>query len=131
LRYDARVLSAARSWMTLTVVLGVIAAWPPDRDKSLAAKFVNWAVDPTGALPVLPPQLGYGISDDPAAVEEHDAQVRRYDELFNQGGWTRRRLELKVANDPLNRSTTRQLLLAAGAVALFLIWRSERTTARS
>jgi hypothetical protein len=116
-------LSGARWWIVLAIVLIVIVAWPPDRDKSLAAKFVNWIVDPRGVLPVLPPQLGYGIGDDPRAVEEHDAQVRAYDELFNRGGWTRTRLELKVAGDPMNRSTERQLLLAVGAVAVFLVWR--------
>lgn len=104
----------------------MIGAWPPDNDKSLAAKFVNWAVDPGGELPVLPPQLGYGVGDDPQAVEERDAQVRRYDELYSQGGWTRRRLELKVAGDPLNRSTERQLLLAIAAVAVFAVLRFGR-----
>src|SRR6478736_2941660 len=91
-------------WVLLAVVLCVIAAWPPDQDKSLAAKFVNWAVDPRDQLPTLPPQLGYGMGDDPQAVEERDARVRRYDELFHQGRWTRRRLELKVASDPFNPS---------------------------
>ena len=56
------------------MVLFVILAWPPDGDKSLLAKCVNWAVDPAGELPVLPPQLGYGLGDDPQAVEERDAQ---------------------------------------------------------
>lgn len=119
--------SSAGWWGLLAIVLLVIAAWPPDNDKSLAAKFVNWAVDPGGQLPVLPPQLGMGMGDDPQAVEERDAVVRRYDQLFNQGGFTRRRLELKVATDPLNRSTTRQLLLAFAAIAAFVVWRRGAT----
>ena len=110
-------------WILLGVVLLVIAAWPPDKDRSLAAKFVNWAVDPRDQLPTLPPQLGYGMGDDPQAVEERDARVRRYDELFHHGGWTRRRLELKVAGDPFNPSTARQLLLIVAAVAAFFVWR--------
>jgi hypothetical protein len=105
------------------VALLVIGVWPPDNDKSLAVKLVNWMVDPLGALPVLPTQLGYGMGDDPQAVEERDAEVRRYDDLYNRGGWTRRRLELKVAADPLNPSTERQLLLAMAAVVLFGVWR--------
>jgi hypothetical protein len=109
--------------MLLLVALFVIGCWPPDADKSLAAKLVNWAVDPRGSLPVLPPQLGYGIGDDPQAVEARDAQVRMYDRLYAQGGWMRTRLELKVAGDPFNPSTERQLLLAFGAVAAFLTWR--------
>ena len=110
-----------RWWAVLAVALFVIAAWPPDEDKSLLAKFVNWAVDPAGDLPVLPPQLGFGLGDDPQAVEERDAQVRRYDELYNRGGWTRMRLELKVARDPLPRGTERQLLLAIAAAAVFAV----------
>jgi hypothetical protein len=109
--------------MVLAVVLFVIGTWPPENDKSLAMKFVNWAADPGGQLPVLPPQLGYGLGDDPQAVEERDAQVRRYDELYSQGGWTRTRLELKVADDPLNPATERQLLLAVAAIAVFSVWR--------
>jgi hypothetical protein len=110
----------------LAVVLFVIAAWPPDEDKSLLAKLVNRAVDPAGDLPVLPPQLGFGLGDDPQAVEERDAQVRRYDALYNQGGWTRARLKLKVAGDPLPRGTERQLLLAVAAVGLFAVFRLTR-----
>jgi hypothetical protein len=111
-------------WLVLVIVLGVIAAWPPDNDKSLAMKFVNWTVDPWRQLPILPPQLGFGVGDDPVEVEERDAEVRRYDDFYNRGGWTRTRLELKVANDPLNRSTTRQVLLAVAAIALFAVWRA-------
>jgi len=113
--------------MLLAIVLAVIAAWPPDNDKSLAAKFVNWAVDPGGTLPTLPAQLGMGMGDDPQAVEERDAVVRHYDQLYRQGGWTRRRLVLKVAGDPLKASTERQLLLAAGAIAAFVVWRTSAT----
>ena len=108
-----------RWWPLFGVILFVILAWPPEGDRSLMAKFVNWAVDPAGELPVLPPQLGYGLGDHPVAVEERDAQVRRYDDLYNQGGWTRRRLELKVAGDPLPRGTERQLLLVIAAAAVF------------
>jgi hypothetical protein len=111
-------------WVVLAIALFVIAAWPPDSGRSLALQLVNWAVDPRGALPVLPPQLGYGVGDDPRAVEERDAEVRRYDDFYNQGGWTRTRLQLKVADDPLNPATERQLLLAAAAIAVFLVSRS-------
>jgi hypothetical protein len=115
--------ASARRWLLLAIALFVIGAWPPDNDKSLAMKFVNWAADPRGALPVLPPQLGYGVGDDPQAVEERDAQVRRYDELYDRGGLTRARLKLKVAGDPLAPATERQLLLAVAAVAVFAVWR--------
>lgn len=93
-------------------------------------KFVNWVVDPLGHLPILPPQLGLGVGDDPAAVEAHDEQVRRYDALNAKGGWLRWRLQLKAAADPVPAGTARQLLLAAGAVGAYLVWRAA-ATARS
>jgi hypothetical protein len=114
----------AQWWCLALVSLTIVLAWPPRDDRSLATKFVNWAVDPLGTLPILPPQLGLGTGDDVEAVNERDAIVRRYDELYLQGGWTRRRLLLKVADDPLRPSTTRQLLTALGVLTVFLVWRS-------
>ena len=123
--YDFPVWQPSRVgwWILLVVVLGIVFAWPPDNDRSLLMKTVNWAVDPSDRLPRLPAQLGFGLGDDPAEVEAHDAEVREYDRLYNAGGWTRRRLELKVAKDPLNPSTERQLLIAVGIVTAFLVWR--------
>jgi hypothetical protein len=114
-------------WMLLVVALLLVALWPPPEDRSLALKFVNWVVDPADHLPTLPGPLSFGQSDDFAAVEAHDLQVRMYDELYAKGGWTRRRLELKVAGDPFNPSTERQLLVAAGVLTAFLVWRSDRS----
>ena len=65
-----------------------------------------------------------GLGDDPDAVAAHDEQTQHYDALYLKGGWTRRRLELKVAGDPINPSTERQLLIAVGVVTAFLVWRS-------
>ncbi len=115
-------------WVLLAIAILIVVLWPPDRDRSLAVKLVNWAVDPRGELPVLPPQLGLGVGDDVQAVEARDALVRQYDELYNRGGLMRKRLELKVAEDPFNRSTERQLLLALGVAVAFLVWRFGRTT---
>lgn len=103
----------------------LIAAWPPDRDRSLLLKLTNWAVDPGNRLPVLPAQLGYGMGDDLQAVEEHDAQVRLYDHMYAEGGLTRARLQLKVARDPFNPSTERQVLLLIGVVVGFLTIRKD------
>ncbi len=110
-------------WLLLIVALLIVAIWPPSDDRSLAVKFVNWAVDPRDSLPTLPGPLAIGRGDDPAAVEAHDLQTRMYDELYERGGWTRRRLELKVARDPFNPSTERQLLIALGVVTAFVVWR--------
>jgi hypothetical protein len=104
----------------------MVAAWPPAEGRSLAMKVVNWAVDPTNALPVLPPQLGFGLSHDVQAVEAHDEQVRQYDEAYDRDAVTRRRLELKVATDPLDPATMRQLLLLIGIVVAFLTVRDRR-----
>jgi hypothetical protein len=111
-------------WRILAVVtLLIVFAWPPQDDRSLAVKIVNWAVDPFGTLPVLPDPLALGHGDDPDAVAEHDVQVQRYDEMYLKGGWTRKRLELKVARDPFNPSTERQLLALIAVVTVLAVWR--------
>jgi hypothetical protein len=115
--------SNSQWWILFAMAVLVVAAWPPQDDRSLVTKFVNWAVDPTQRLPILPPQLPLGMGDDPDAVNAHDLQVRQYDELYAQGGWTRRRLELKVADDPFDPTTTRQLLIAIAAVVGLIVWR--------
>jgi hypothetical protein len=110
-------------WILVVVALLIVFVWPPSEDKSLALKFVNWVVDPRDELPVLPAQLALGLGDDPDAVSQHDAEVQRYDALYLKGGWTRKRLELKVAEDPFNPSTERQVLTLVGVVTAFLAWR--------
>lgn len=111
-------------WMLVVVSLLIVVLWPPREDKSLAAKFVNWVVDPWGELPMLPPQLGLGQGDDPDAVDARDREVQQYDALYLRGGWTRRRLELKAAGDPFNPATERQILTAAGVLAALVAWKA-------
>ena len=113
----------AQWWCLVIVSLLVVSVWPPRGETSLAVKVVNWAVDPFDELPVLPAQLGLGLGDDFEAVNARDAVVRRYDELNMRGGWTRRRLRLKVATDPLNPATERQVLTGIGVLTAFLVWR--------
>jgi hypothetical protein len=115
--------SNAQWWALVLIALVIVAVWPPAGDKSLALKFVNWIVDPRNELPVLPGPLALGLGDDPAAVETHDSQVRQYDALYLKGGWTRKRLELKVADDPFDPATTRQVLTALGVLTAFVMWR--------
>jgi len=119
-------ISGARGWVLFLAALCLVFAWPPERGRSLLVKTVNWAVDPMDSLPVLPPQLGFGLSDDVRAVEERDATVRAYDEMYNRDEMTRRRMDLKVATDPFNTSTERQWLLVAGVVVAFLTLRRSR-----
>jgi hypothetical protein len=113
----------AQWWALLVVALLLVAVWPSDADRSLAVKFVNWAVDPGNRLPVLPGPFAPGQGDDLETVNAHDLQTRMYDELYNKGGWTRLRLELKVANDPFDPGTERQVLTGLGVLAAFLFWR--------
>jgi hypothetical protein len=114
----------AQWWILAVVTLLIVFAWPAEGDRSLAMKIVNWAVDPAGTLPVLPDPLALGHGDDPDAVAEHDMQVQRYDEMYLKGGWTRTRLELKVARDPFDPSTERQLLALLAAVTVLAVWRA-------
>jgi hypothetical protein len=116
----------AQWWVLLIAALLLVALWPPTEGRSLAMTFVNWAVDPGDTLPTLPGPLAFGQSDDPTIVNAHDLQTRMYDELYDKGGWTRLRLELKVADDPFNRSTERQLLVAIGVLTAFVVWRFGR-----
>ena len=112
-----------QSWLLVIVALLIVSVWPPSDDKSLAVKLVNWAVDPGGELPILPDQLALGRGDDPDAVNVRDLQVQQYDALYLKGGWTRKRLELKVARDPFSPSTERQLLIGLAVVTVLLTWR--------
>jgi len=111
------------AWVLFATALLLVAAWPPDEGRSLLVKGVNWVVDPADVLPVLPPQLGFGLSDDPQAVEVRDELVRRYDQAYRSDSLTRQRLLLKVAEDPFDRTTERQLLLVLGVVVAFVVWR--------
>src|SRR5580765_4451456 len=101
----------------------IVAAWPPQDGKSLTVKFVNWAVDPRNELPVLPGQLALGLGDDPDLVYENDLLTQQYDAMWEKGGWARRRLELKVASDPFDPATERQVLTGFGVLTALLVWR--------
>jgi hypothetical protein len=116
----------AARWLLFLTALFIVAAWPPQTGRSLLVKGVNWAADPSGTLPALPPQLGFGLGDDVRAVEERDALVRRYDDALAQGEWMRTRLKLKEAHDPFDPVTTRQLLLVVGVVVAFIAVRPSR-----
>jgi hypothetical protein len=49
--------------------------------------------------------------------------AQQYDALYLKGGWTRRRLDLKVAGDPFNPATERQVLTGIGVLTALLAWR--------
>ncbi len=114
-------------WFLITLALLIVFVWPPSGDRSLASKAVNWAVDPRGELPIRPRPLAIEFSDDPDLITEHAVQLWDYDSLYAKGGWTRKRLELKVASDPFNPATERQLLTGIAIVVAFLAWRRSGT----
>ena len=115
--------SNRRWWLLVTIALLVVFVWPPNGDRSLAIKAVNWAVDPGGRLPVRPGPLALEEGDNPDVVAAHDLQLQEYDALYAKGGWTRTRLELKVARDPFNAATERQVLTGIGVLVGFLALR--------
>jgi hypothetical protein len=112
-------------WIIWPVALLLVVLWPSDEDRSLAMKAVNYLVDPAGSLPILPGPLAMGVDDDADAVAAHDAVTMEYDRLSETSSWMRTRLELKVAGDPFNPSTERQLLVGFGVIAALLVWRLE------
>ena len=113
----------AQWWILLVAALLLVAMWPSAEDGSLAAKFVNWAVDHGDSLPTLPGPFAPGQGDDLETVNAHDLQTRMYDELYDKGRWTRLRLQLKVAGDPFDPGTERQVLTGIGVMTAFLVWR--------
>src|SRR5476649_794464 len=88
-----------------TVALLVTLAWPPDKGRSLAAKAVNWAVDPAGSLPPLPPPLPMALDDDGDAVTAHDALENEYYRRRDSSTAARWRMTLKEAGDPFDAVT--------------------------
>ena len=111
-------------WVLLVLVLSIVSVWPPSEDHSLVVKFINWAADPLDRLPPTPGPIPFGHGDDVEAVNAHDALTYEYDTLYQKGGWTRTRLELKDWRDPFSPATERQLLIGVGLVAALWAWRA-------
>jgi hypothetical protein len=106
-----------------TVALLVVLAWPPDKGRSLGTKLVNWAVDPSDALPGQPPPLPMGLDDDGDAVAEHDMLETAYYQARDRSASARLRIDLKNAGDPMDPSTQRQGLVGLIVVGALLVWR--------
>ena len=105
-------------------LLGVLA-WPPDAGRSLGMKAINWLADPRGTLPTLPAPLPMGLDDDGDAVAAHDMEEAAYFQTRERSSLMRWRMDLKRADDPLERSTARQLLVGIGVAAALLVWRMD------
>jgi hypothetical protein len=113
-----------RQWPIIwAAALLLVLAWPPGEGRSLLLKAAGLAVDPTGALPSLPPPLPIGLDDDGDVVAAHDAQEAEYYRVRASSALTRWRLDVKTARDPFDPQTERQLLVATAIVAALLAWR--------
>ena len=109
---------------TATVLL--VLAWPPDQGRSLLVKAANWAVDPTDSLPTLPAPLPMSLDDDGDVVAAHDAQETEYYRLRASSPATRWRMMVRVARDPFDPSTERQVLVGVAALSALGVWRLNR-----
>ena len=119
-------------WAIICTVAAVfVFGWPPDRanGSSLIVKSVHWAVDPTHALPPLPPPLPPGLGDNGDVVAAHDALEAEYYRRYNSSSMTRWRMDVKTAGDPFDPTTERQVLIASAVVSALAIWRLGRATA--
>jgi hypothetical protein len=109
-------------WIAAVLVL---LAWPAGTG-SLGIKLVRWAADPMQTLPQLPQPLPPGLDDNGDAVAAHDAELREYYRRYNESPATRTRMEWKDAEDPLERTTERQVLVAFGVVCALAVWALQR-----
>ena len=114
-------------WRIIWIVAVVlILGWPPDRGRSLGMKAVNRLADPMNSLPSLPEPLPIGLDDNGDAVTAHDAELTEYYQVYTSSGLTRFRMRLKEASDPLDVSTTRQILVGIGILSALAVWRLNR-----
>jgi hypothetical protein len=111
-------------WRIIWIVaILLILWWPPDRGRSLGMKAVNWLADPGNSLPTLPDQLPIGLDDNGDAVAAHDAEEAEYYRQYQSSRLTQARLALKVAGEPFDPSTERQVLAGIVIVSALAVWR--------
>jgi hypothetical protein len=115
--------NSAQWWVIWIVAVLLILSWPPEQGRSLGVKAVNWLVDPNNSLPTLPDRLPMGLDDNGDAVSAHDAAEAEYNRAYASSSVTRFRMDLKVASDPFDPSTERQLLAGIGILSALIVWR--------
>jgi hypothetical protein len=86
-------------------------------------KAVNWLADPGNSLPTLPDQLPIGLDDNGDAVAAHDALEAEYYRQYQSSRVTGARMALKVAGEPFDPSTERQVLAGMGILSALIVWR--------
>ena len=114
-------------WRIIWIVaILLILGWPPDRGRSLGMKVINWLADPGNALPTLPEQLPVGLDDNGDAVAAHDAEEAEYYRQYQSSRLRQARMVLKVAGEPFDPSTERQVLAGIAILSALLVWRLNR-----
>ena len=118
-------------WRLIWILAVVIVlSWPLQGSRSLAIKALNWAADPTNALPRLPREFSLEDGEDPVAVTAHDNQEAEYNRVYASSRIARLRIRLRDMSDPFDPSTQQQLLAAIGLLGGLLIWRLGARPAR-
>ena len=98
----------------------LVLAWPPNQDRSLAIKVVNWLADPSGALHGPPEIILY---DEHASLSSYEAERAEYERLYAESPVFRTRLRLKTASSFFSPVTDRQLLMGLGVLGMLFLWR--------
>src|ERR1051326_2228307 len=113
-------------WAIIATVTALLfLRWPraSPAGRSLGLKILCRAVDPAAALPSLPPPLPMGLDDDGDAVAAHDALENEDYRVRDRSRWTRWRMDVKNARDPMDPTTERQILIGIAALAGLTVWR--------
>jgi len=110
-------------------IIGVllVLAWPPDQERSLAIKGVNWLADPMGALPAPPADPFAPDFDEHAGpgsgYQTARAESEEFERLYADSTVARLRLRLKDASNFFSPSTDRQVLMGLVVLGVLGIWR--------
>jgi len=106
-------------WPLVAALVAALAIlWPTDGGRSLAVKTINWVADPQQALPRRPSPIAIGVDDDADVVGAHDAEEHAYEAMWERSWMSRMRLRMRDAEEPLDPTTERPLLIAIGAAAV-------------
>ena len=111
-------------WM-LGILL--VLAWPPNQDRSLAIKGVNWLADPMGTLPEPRPDAFAADFDEHAGpgsgYETSRVEPEEYERTYAELRIAPLRLRLKHASNFFSPSADRQVLMGLVVLGMLGIWR--------
>ena len=105
----------------------LVLAWPPQQDRSLAIKAINWLADPMDTLPERPADpfasdfdehAGPGTGYETARAESEDVE-----RAYADSAVARMRLRLKHVSNVFSPSTDRQVLMGLVVLGALHLWR--------